>query len=262
MSIDDANGDLLSRAGVVRRVCPVFFLLDCSGSMSGLPIGAVNSAMEDILPKLAEMNANNPDAEMKVAILKFGSDKSDYDIAEWVTGDDGLVDLEDYRWEKYLEANGSTPMGEAFGKLNKALSVKDGFMKRASGSVAPVLFLLSDGRPTDEALVEVNLQKLQQNNWYKLAVRVAGGYGDYDRDTLVKFTQNEETVLETNDPNVLAKKIKFVVVRSSMVASRGSSSTNTDENMSNTDKVAEEIKNFGPETATDINGAIDVDEEW
>ena len=259
------NGDLLSRAGVVRRICPVFFLLDCSGSMNGLEIGAVNTAIEYVLPVLADMNTTNSDTEISVAIFKFCGDKSDNsDVVEWVTGDDGLVNLNGYSW-KYLDAYGITPMGKAFEKLNDALSVKHGFMKRASGSVAPVLFLLTDGYATDDA--EAGLQQLQNNNWYKLAVRVAIGYGGkYDRDLLIKFTQNEETVIDTDDPTDLARMIKFVTITSSMVASKGSSSTKTDEGMNNTDKAAEEISSmlngFGPETAASVSGACDPDEEW
>lgn len=264
MSISSANGDLMSRAGVTRRVCPVFFLLDCSGSMSGLEIGAVNTAIEDVLPVLSSMNASNADAEIRLAILKFCGDRSGSDVVEWITGNNDLVDLDGYSWT-YLDAYGMTPMGKAFEQLNKALSVSHGFMKRASGSMAPVIFLLTDGYATDD--VEAGLEQLKKNNWYKLAVRVAIGYGgQYDKDLLVRFTQNEKSVLEVSDPNELAKMIRFVTITSSMVASQGSSSTKVDESMNNTDKAAEEITSmlnqFGPETAISVNGAADADEEW
>ena len=125
-------------------------------------------------------------------------------------------------------------------------------MKRASGSVAPVLFLLSDGAPTDD--YQSGLQKLKNNNWYKIAVRVAVGYSEQcNDDVLREFTGNNETVLHTDDPNVLKKLIKFIAVTSSRVASQGSGlSTDADNPDDNTGKIVEPLKNL-PTTA---------DEEW
>lgn len=232
MSMD---GNLLNgRAPVVRRICPVFFLLDCSGSMTGKPIGMVNDAMEGVLPKLASMNESNANIEIKLAVLKFET------IAEWVTGDNGLVDADGYSWT-YLDTGCTTAMGEAFDKLNSALSAKHGFLRRASGSVAPVLFLLTDGYATDNA--EEALKRLESNNWYKLAVRIAVGLGNYDRELLLKFTKNEEAIFEVSDPNTLASMIKFVSITSSMVASRGSdASDGSGDADNNTKKAAKEIR--------------------
>jgi len=203
---------ILAKDVLPRRVCPVIFLLDTSGSMGGKPIGAVNAAIEGILPELVSMNKNNADTEIAVAILTFDS------ATKWVTGADGLVDPEKFSWAS-LDASGVTSMGAAFKDLNNALSKSHGFMKSASGSVAPVLFLLSDGEPTDTDVYAENLQKLQNNNWYKVAVRVAVGYGDSNDAILEEFTKNRETVLHTNDPNDLRKLIKFVAITSSMIAS-------------------------------------------
>jgi len=202
--------NILDKNVMPRRVCPVIFLLDTSGSMDGKPIGAVNAAIEGILPELISMNKNNADIEIAVAVLTFDS------ATKWVTGNDGLVDPEKFSWAN-LDASGVTSMGAAFKDLNNALSVSHGFMKKASGSVAPVLFLLSDGEPNDD--YANGLQELKNNNWYKVAVRVAIGYGDSNDAILEEFTKNRETVLHTNDPNDLKKLIKFVAITSSMVAS-------------------------------------------
>lgn len=265
------NGDLVGKAAVNRRVCPIFFLLDCSGSMGGLPIGAVNDAVEGVLSKMIRMNSSNADTKIEVAILKFGADEKYNEVAEWVTGDSGLVDVSSFNWT-YLDAYGMTPMGEAFDKLNAALSVKHGFMRRASGSVAPVLFLLTDGYATDDA--KASLERLKNNSWYKIAIKVAIGYGrDYDKALLVDFTGNEKSVVETDDPNVLTSMIEFVTITSSMVASQGSSSLRTGEvgkNMSSNDKVAEELaglinpkgSNGWGVPAVNISDAYDPDEKW
>lgn len=244
---------MLDKIEIPRKMCAVIFLLDTSGSMSGASIGAVNEAIENVLPELVTMNENNPDNEIKVAIMKF-----DFD-AEWVFGGDELLLPEEVRdtWNG-LDANGYTSMGAAFEALNEKLSVNRGFMKRASGSVAPVLFLLSDGAPTDD--YQAGLQKLQNNNWYKIAVRVAVGYSEQcNDDVLREFTGNPETVLHTNDAKELKKMIKFIAVTSSRVASQGSGlSTDTSSPDDNTSITAEAIKAQGGA----LNAPTDDDDEW
>lgn len=58
---------------VPRRTMTLFFVIDTSGSMAGNKIGAVNDAVENVLPMLDEISASNPDAEIKVAALEFSS---------------------------------------------------------------------------------------------------------------------------------------------------------------------------------------------
>ncbi len=232
---------MLNKVEIVRKMCPVIFLLDTSGSMDGEPIGAVNEAIKNVLPELISMNEENPDNEIRVAILTF-----DYNV-KWAVGETELVspqDVENY-W-KNLDANGYTSMGAAFKALNEKLSVSKGFMKRASGSVAPVLFLLSDGEPTDD--YKAGLQELQKNSWYKIAVRVAVGYGDFNEHILREFTGNEGTVLRTSDPDSLRNTIKFVAVTSSRVASQGSNVSTDTTNANpddNTQAVADALENQG-----------------
>ena len=193
---------ILDKIELPRKMCPVIFLLDTSGSMYGAPIGAVNAAIESVLPELISMNDANPDNEIKVTIMTF-----DFD-AEWKFGGDELLSPEEIKnsWND-LDANGYTSMGAAFLALNEKLSISHGFMKRASGSVAPVLFLLSDGEPTDEVLRE--------------------------------FTMNAETVIHTDNPAELKKMIKFIAVTSSRVASKGNNlpldgaNANPDDNTQN-----------------------------
>ena len=232
---------MLDKVEIARKMCSVIFLLDTSGSMSGAPIGAVNDAIKNVLPELISMNDSNPDNEIKIAIMTF-----DYD-AKWVLGETELLTPQDVQsYWKDLDANGYTSMGAAFRALNEKLSVSHGFMKRASGSVAPVLFLLSDGEPTDD--YKSGLQELQKNGWYKIAVRVAVGYGDFNEQILREFTGNEGTVLSTSDPNSLRDTIRFVAVTSSRVASQGGNVSTDADNANpddNTQKVADVLQNQG-----------------
>lgn len=238
---------MLDKAEISRRMCPVIFLLDTSGSMDGAPLGAVNAAMEGILPELVSMNNDNPDIEIQIAVLTFESE------TEWVTGN-GLVNPETYKWED-LDAGSLTSMGAAFRELVNALSVSHGFMNRASGSVAPVLFLLTDGEPTDN--YQDALQILKENNWYKVAAKVAIGYGDSNDSVLREFTGNSETVLHTNDPKDLKKMIRFVTITSSMVASTGKG-TDEEDSDDTTNAVAQAIKAAPPI----LSSSVDPNEEW
>ena len=239
---------ILDKVEMTRRMCPVIFLLDTSGSMDGAPIGAVNSAIEGILPELCAMNDENADAEINIAIMSFSAG------VDWVTGNN-LLSPKSVAWNG-LDASGPTEMGRAFRELNKKLSIENGFMRRASGSVAPVLFLLSDGAPTDD--YRAALSKLKENNWYRVAVRVAIGYGEADDDILAEFTGNRETVLHTNNPEDLKRMIRFVSITSSMVASRKAVANSDESNMDdNTSVLAEELNAQGGEMT-----AASADEEW
>lgn len=244
---------MLDKIQISRRMCPVIFLLDTSGSMSGAPIGAVNAAIEGVLPELISMNESNADNEIKVAIMTF-----DFE-AQWVTGENDLVAPEVLKanWID-LNADGLTAMGAAFSELNKKLSVSHGFMKRATGSVAPVLFLLSDGDPTDD--FQAGLQELKKNNWYKVAVRVAIGYGDSNDDVLREFTGNNETVLHTNDPKDLKKMIHFVAITSSKVASTGSNAISPDDNSIDPDDNTQKTANALQTQGNVLNASPD--EDW
>ena len=243
---------ILDKIEIPRRVCPIIFMLDTSMSMEGERIGAVNSAMEELLPELITMNRENPDAEIQIAIMSFGFE------VQWVTGNSGLVTPK-YVWRD-LDADGDTSLGKAFQELNRILSVEDGFMGSTTGSVAPVLFLFSDGVPTDDYIPA--LAALKKNEWYKVAARVAIGYGESSDDILREFTENSDTVLHTQNPRELKKMIRFVALTSSKVASSGmavSSSTHISENDfdDTTNEVATALKNDDFEINFD-----DPDEAW
>jgi len=204
----------VARESVPRKTTVLFFLVDTSGSMAGQRIGAVNAAIEQTLEKLKEMNADSADAEIEVAFLEFSSG------ARWLTPN-GPMKVEHYYWSD-LNADGLTHMGEAFRILEEKLHKDSGFLKRASGSYAPVLFLMSDGEPTDD--YKTNLARLQNNGWFKASLKVALAIGDEGNDSvLMEFTGNKESVVRVPDGEnageMLRKMVQFIAVTSSQVAS-------------------------------------------
>jgi uncharacterized protein YegL len=203
---------LTDKVEIPRRTMTLFFMIDASGSMEGSKIGAVNTAIEEVIPALKEVSDENADAQIKLAVLEFSSG------ARWITGD-GPVEVDQFHWN-YIDAGGVTDFGTACGALNEKLSTK-GFMREATGSFAPAIFLMSDGEPTDDW--EGGLNTLKQNNWFKAGVKVAVAIGDdANKDVLKAFTGTMEAVLETHSAAMLKKMIKFVSVRASQVASKSS----------------------------------------
>ena len=59
--------------GVPRRTMVLFFLVDVSGSMTGSKIGTVNSAIEEVVPEIRSISAENADARIQVATLAFST---------------------------------------------------------------------------------------------------------------------------------------------------------------------------------------------
>jgi len=195
---------------IPRKSMVLFFLIDTSGSMSGSKIGAVNAAIEEVIPELKDISAGNADAEVKIAALEFNHS------ANWLT-QNGPVPVDSFLWQ-YVDAGGNTAMGEACRKLNDALSTKT-FMRDTVGSFAPAIFLLSDGEPTDD--FDDGLTELKTNKWFKAAIKVAVAIGDdANKNRLAEFTGSTESVLEVHNSAMLRKMIKFVSVRASQIASK------------------------------------------
>ncbi|GHV03404.1 tellurium resistance protein TerY [Spirochaetia bacterium] len=212
---------LTDKVEIPRRTMVLFFVIDTSGSMGGSKIGAVNAAIEELIPALKDVSDENPDAIIKVAVLEFSSG------FRWIT-QNGPVEVDKFHWT-YIDAAGTTDLGAACRELDAKLSRK-AFMQEAAGSFAPVIFLLSDGGPTDD--FAGGLAVLQQNSWYKVAGRVAIAIGDdADKDVLEQFTGTSETVLEVHDAKTLKRLINMVAVRSSQIASRSSNVGDTGKNI-------------------------------
>ena len=243
---------LTDKVEIPRRTMVLFFVVDTSGSMDGAKIGAVNTAIEEVIPAIKDVSDENADAQIKIAALEFSSG------ATWHTPG-GPIPAEQFRWN-YLDAAGVTDLGAACRALNEKLSTK-AFMQEATGSFAPAIFLLSDGDPTDDWWGA--LQALKQNNWFKAAVKVAVAIGDdANKDVLKEFTGSMEAVLEVHNSAMLKKMIKFVSVRASQVASK---SANVNEGAAGAGDMAKqtELNSALTEFAAEAAAAPDQDDgDW
>lgn len=233
--------------GIVKRQMVLFFVIDTSGSMQGSKIGTVNTAIREVLPELKD--AGGSDVDLKVACLTFSSG------CQWMYPTP--IASESFQWNQ-IEADGVTDLGEACRELSKKLS-KNEFLKAPSGSVAPAIFLMSDGEPTDD--FESGLAQLKQNNWFKYAIKVAVAIGDdANKDVLAKFTGNIEAVIEAHTPEALKKWIRKVSITSSQIGSKSQPASNG-QIQSKQDAMIDEIKDI-QQSDPDLDSTSTSGDDW
>ena len=189
---------------LANRPLHFFWMVDCSSSMAGDRIGAVNHAIQECIEPMREEAAGNPNAQLYIHTLKFASG------ASWVTAEP--VPIEEFAWED-VEAKGITDMGKAFELLAGQLSMPP----MPDRALPPVIVLLTDGYPTDDW--KRPLDKLLKMPWGKKAVKVAIAIGkDAERSVLEAFTGNPEAVLDAGNPEVLTHFIKWASTVASAVS--------------------------------------------
>jgi uncharacterized protein YegL len=203
----DLDDDPLSATGVSRKSLVIFFLIDTSGSMKGKKMGELNTVMEELIPEIRRVG--EADTEVKVAVLTFSTD------VRWMYSTP--IPIEDFEWAR-LRANGVTSMGAAFKELSLRMS-RNSFLNSPSLSFAPVIFLMTDGYPSDD--YREGLKELQSNSWYKFGLKAALGIGnEANDDVLAEFTGSKDTVVHAYSGGQLAQMIKIIAVTSSQIGSK------------------------------------------
>lgn len=178
----------------VRRL-PVYLVLDCSASMSGPPIEAVKEGLKMLVRDLSREPWSQ--GMVWISIITFNS------TAEQVVPLTEITKLS----EPPLVASGQTALGLA---LEKLVECMDREIRRRTeeqrGDYRPVVYLLTDGRPTDTGW-EQAAQKLRDKKLESFVACAAGP--DADENLLKRIT---ETVIRLQDasPESLRAFIRWV----------------------------------------------------
>jgi serine/threonine-protein kinase len=188
--------------GVARRPLHVILLADCSGSMTGPKIQALNFAIGEMLQHFASFEREQ-DKSVLIRAIAF-ADEPRWHIEE-------PMPAATMRW-KALSAirGGRTNMAPLFRMLAQVLTAD-----QASKGLRPVLVLVTDGLPTDhEADLNGSLQELLAVPAARDALRVAVAIGDNARsDALTRFIGNSNLpVLVAGDVEQIADQLYRVSV--------------------------------------------------
>ena len=239
----DFDDDPLSATGVSRKSLVIFFLIDTSGSMKGKKMGELNTVMEELIPEIRKVG--EADTEVKVAVLTFSTD------VRWMYS--APIPIEEFEWAR-LRASGVTSLGAAFKELNARMS-RNGFLNSPSLSFAPVIFLMTDGYPSDD--YKAGLNELRNNSWYKFGLKAALGIGSEANDNvLAEFTGSADTVVHAYSGGQLAQMIKIIAVTSSQIGSKSMTlSDDTSHEIGEEDVFAAKQKLLGQQIQELVNKA-------
>jgi uncharacterized protein YegL len=194
-------------AQLARRPLHFFLLLDCSGSMAARgKMTALNTAVREVLPHLAETSYGNPHAEVSVRVVAFSTG------AHWHVGTPTHPD--ELVWRD-LEPGGYTDLGAAIDLLATVLTVPP----MEDRALPPAIVLVSDGMPTDD--FEARMARLLELPWGARAVRMAVAIGqDADYDTLAAFIADPAMdPVTASNPEQLMMALRWATVHVARAAS-------------------------------------------
>lgn len=182
-----------------KPLLPVFFVLDCSNSMSedsgdindkGTPISMLNRTMENLMTFLKKFALDNTNVLLKIGILQVRSG------VDWILPR-GLEEINHFVYSP-LDAGGMTDMGHALTELDDKLT-EDKFLKSYTGWFKPIIIFMTDGYPTDDW--KVPLRKLMLgNSWYQRAIKIGFAVGKEANAAIIsEIVGSREAVIQTDN---------------------------------------------------------------
>lgn len=181
----------------MRRL-PVYFLIDTSGSMYGEPIEALNNALIGMVNTLR----SDPQAidSLWISIITF-----DRDINQLVP----LTELVTFQTPEIVcGQSGPTHTGKALEMLHQLIRVD--IIKGTSeikGDWKPLLFLFTDGKPSDLSLYREMIPKIKASNFGCIVCCAAGHMAN---DNILKELSENVVHLDSVDSLILKQFFKWV----------------------------------------------------
>ena len=181
----------------MRRL-PVYFLIDTSGSMYGEPIQALNNALSGMINTL-RADAQALDS-LWISIITF-----DREVKEIVS----LTELASFQLpEITCPQSGPTHTGQALDVLyNKVQSDVIKGNANQKGDWKPLLFLFTDGKPSDLQFYREMVPKIKSLNFGAIVGCAAGHSAN---DALLKELTPDVVHLDTADSSTLKQFFKWV----------------------------------------------------
>ncbi|MBC6109906.1 VWA domain-containing protein [Pedobacter fastidiosus] len=181
----------------MRRL-PVYFLIDTSGSMYGEPIQALNNALSGMINTL-RADAQALDS-LWLSMVTF-----DREVKEIVS----LTELASFQLpEITCPQSGPTHTGQALEMLYE--KVQADVIKgnpNQKGDWKPLLFLFTDGKPSDLQLYREMIPKIKSLNFGAIVGCAAGHSAN---DALLKELTPDVVHLDTADSSTLKQFFKWV----------------------------------------------------
>ncbi len=180
----------------LRRL-PVYLLLDCSGSMMGDPIVAVNEGLGLIYSLL--MREPRAVETVYLSVIRFADAAEQEDFT-------ALVDFV----PPALTAGGRTAMGSAFHVLVESiqndLNATTDTTKK--GDYRPLVYLLTDGQPTDVWQPEV--AKIKALSGSQRPTIIALGCGDDADPAMLRQVTDEVYLMRDATPEQIKAYFKWI----------------------------------------------------
>ncbi len=181
----------------MRRL-PVYFLIDTSGSMYGEPIQALNNALSGMVNTL-RADAQALDS-LWISMITF-----DREVNEIVS----LTELASFQLpEITCPQSGPTHTGQALHMLHEKVQtdvIKGNAQQK--GDWKPLLFLFTDGKPSDLQLYREMVPKIKSLNFGAIVGCAAGHSAN---DVLLKELTPDVVHLDTADSTTLKQFFKWV----------------------------------------------------
>ncbi len=191
---------LMPGGGVARRPLHFIVMADCSGSMKGEKMQALNYALRSMLPHLIDWERDQLQAQLLIRILAFASTPA------WIVRDPVPVAELSSRWQnlEYVPM-GRTNMGPAFRAVAEILG-PERLERRA---LRPAILLVTDGLPTDPpGGFENGLAALLDLAAGRSALRLAVAIGrDANSEPLDRFRSPEVPVLVADGTDEIADRL-------------------------------------------------------
>jgi len=182
----------------MSRRLPVYLLIDSSGSMQGEPIHAVNVGISSMLTALRQ----DPYALESVYLSLITFDREVKEILP-------LTPLESAQFSEIeLPRSGATHMGEALefvvDKVAKNVIKSSGDTK---GDFRPMLFIMTDGSPSDLMVFKESLPKVKASNFAEI---IACAAGPKAKPEFLKQLTSNVVVLDNMESSAFSQFFKWV----------------------------------------------------